>query len=211
MLVDSEDLAWLAWRQVLAPYGVELTAEDEHALTGRTDSDVYRLFAGRVPLDGEEAILDRVGDVLDELFADLTVYDDALDTAEHLAGLGVPLAVASSSRRRRLDRTLSVTGLDRLFPITVAGDEVEDAKPAPDIFLEAARRLGTHPETCFVVEDTPAGVAAGKAAGMTVVAVVRGRYPEEDLQAGRQRQCRPSSPLVSCDSRSQAGQVAWSL
>ncbi len=129
--------------------------------------------------------LDRVGDVLDELFADLTVYDDALDTAEHLAGLGVPLAVASSSRRRRLDRTLSVTGLDRLFPITVAGDEVENAKPAPDIFLEAARRLGTHPETCFVVEDTPAGVAAGRAAGMTVVAVVRGRYTPEDLQAGR--------------------------
>ena len=161
MLVDSEDLAWQAWRQVLAPYGVELTAEDEHALTGRTDSDVYRLVAGRGSLDGEEAILDRVGDVLDELFADLTVYDDALDTAEHLAGLGVPLAVASSSRRRRLDRTLSVTGLDRLFPITVAGDEVEEAKPAPDIFLEAARRLGTHPETCFVVEDTPAGVAAG--------------------------------------------------
>ncbi len=112
-----------------------------------------------------------------------TVYDDALDTAEHLAGLGVPLAVASSSRRRRLDRTLSVTGLDRLFPITVAGDEVEHAKPAPDIFLEAARRLGTHPETCFVVEDTPAGVAAGRAAGMTVVAVLRDRYTPEDLQA----------------------------
>ena len=183
VLVDSEDLAWRAWRQVLGPHGIELTDEDEHGLTGRTDSDVYRLAAGRGSLDGEEATLDRVGSVLDEMFADLTVFDDAVDTAEHLAGLGVPLAVASSSRRRRLDRALSVTGLDRLFPITVAGDEVANAKPAPDIFLEAARRLGTHPETCFVVEDTPAGVAAGKAAGMAVVAVLRGRYPPEDLQA----------------------------
>ncbi len=183
VLVDSEDLAWRAWRQVLATYGIELTNEDEHALTGRTDSDVYRLVAERGSIDGEDATLDRVGDVLDELFADLTVYADALDSAEHLAGLGVPLAVASSSRRRRLDRALSVTGLDRVFPVTVAGDEVAKAKPAPDIFLEAARRLGTHPETCFVAEDTPAGVAAGRAAGMTVVAVLRGRYSREDLEA----------------------------
>jgi beta-phosphoglucomutase-like phosphatase (HAD superfamily) len=186
VLVDSEDLAWRAWREVLAPHGVELTAEDEHGLTGRTESDVYRLVAGRGTLDGEEATLDQVGSVLDELFADLTVFDDAVDTAEHLAGLGVPLAVASSSRRRRLDRALAVTGLDRLFPVTVAGDEVEEAKPAPDIFLEAARRLGTRPETCFVAEDTPSGVAAGRAAGMTVVAVLRGRYPREDL-AGADR------------------------
>ncbi len=181
VLVDSEDLAWRAWREVLAPHGIELTAEDEQGLTGRTDTDVYRLAADRGLHAGEEVTLDRLGEVVDGLFAGLTTFDDAVDTAEHLAGLGVPLAVASSSRRRRLDRALAVTGLDAIFDVTVAGDEVENAKPAPDIFIEAARRLGSHPEICFVVEDTPAGIAAARAAGMTVVAVVRGRYTMEDL------------------------------
>ena len=60
VLVDSEDLAWRAWREVLAPHGIELTAEDEHGLTGRTDSDVYQLVAERGLLDGEAATLDRV-------------------------------------------------------------------------------------------------------------------------------------------------------
>ena len=115
VLVDSEDLAWRAWRQVLAPHGIELTAEDEQGLTGRTDTDVYRLVADRGLHAGEEVTLDRLGEVVDGLFAGLTTFDDAVDTAEHLAGLGVPLAVASSSRRRRLDRALAVTGLDAMF------------------------------------------------------------------------------------------------
>jgi len=85
----------------------------------------------------------------------------------------VPLAVASSSSRRRLAFTLSSTGLDRFFQVVVAGNDVAEGKPAPDIFLEAARRLGFPPEECVAVEDTPAGVEAARRAGMFVVAVQR--------------------------------------
>ena len=69
------------------------------------------------------------------------------------------IAVASSSVRERLDRTLAHAGL--AFEVTIAGDEVEHGKPAPDMFLLAAERLGVPPAACVVVEDSPPGVAAG--------------------------------------------------
>jgi beta-phosphoglucomutase-like phosphatase (HAD superfamily) len=69
------------------------------------------------------------------------------------------------------------------FEFIVGGDEVADGKPAPDLFLAAAAGLTVEPETCFAVEDAPAGIQAARAAGMTVVAVERGQYNVEDLRA----------------------------
>ena len=96
-----------------------------------------------------------------------------------LRARGVPIAVASSSVRERLDRTLAHAGL--AFEVTIAGDEVEHGKPAPDMFLLAAERLALPPEACVVVEDSPPGVAAGLAAGMPTLGVRR--VPEIDLSA----------------------------
>ncbi len=92
------------------------------------------------------------------------------------------MAVASSSPRQRLDRALAATGLRKYFEFTVAGDEVGKGKPAPDLFLAAAAGLEAEPETCFAVEDSPVGIEAARAAGMTVVAVERGQYSSEDLR-----------------------------
>ena len=89
------------------------------------------------------------------------------------------LAVASSSPRERLDRTLARAGL--AFGVTVAGDEVEHGKPAPDMFLAAAARLAVAPERCVVVEDSAPGVAAGVAARMPTLGVQR--TPHADLSA----------------------------
>ena len=93
------------------------------------------------------------------------------------------MAVASSSPRDRLDRSLAATGLREYFEFVVGGDEVEVGKPAPDLFLAAATGLGVEPETCWAVEDAPAGIAAARAAGMTVIAVERGQFGLEDLRA----------------------------
>jgi len=85
----------------------------------------------------------------------------------------VPVAVASSSVRERLDRTLRRVELHDRFAATVAGDEVAHGKPRPDLFLEAAARLGLGAHECVVVEDAAPGVAAGLAAGARVVGVAR--------------------------------------
>ena len=83
------------------------------------------------------------------------------------------VAVASSSPRARLDRTLRRAGLTDAFAVSVAGDEIANGKPAPDMFLAAAERLGVAPGDCVVIEDSPPGVAAGVAAGMRTLAIVR--------------------------------------
>ena len=83
------------------------------------------------------------------------------------------VAVASSSPRERLDRTLARAGLSDAFAVTVAGDEVEHGKPAPDMFLAAAEAIGLAPEDCVVIEDSGPGVAAGLAAGMRTVGIAR--------------------------------------
>ncbi len=90
-----------------------------------------------------------------------------------LAFDGVPLGVASTSRRDRLDLTLGHSGLARYFQATVAGDEVARGKPAPDVYLAAAERLGVRPVDCLAIEDTGLGAAAAVAAGMRVIGVAR--------------------------------------
>ena len=96
-----------------------------------------------------------------------------------------PLGLASSSNRPLIDLVLEVSGLGRFFRATVSSEEVAHGKPAPDVFLEAARRLGVAPERCTVVEDSANGILAGRAAGMRVVAIPNPHFPpgEEALAA----------------------------
>jgi HAD superfamily hydrolase (TIGR01509 family) len=172
-LVDSEPLAGEAWRQMLAPYGYEITREDEANVVGRSYSFTHAYLAERVPgLPDAAATWERMRTVLFALIdTKLEPFADAVKCVADLRVRGIELAVASSSVRERLDRTLARAGLH--FEVSVAGDEVEHGKPAPDMFLVAAERLGIDPARCVVVEDSPPGVAAGRAAGMRTLAVCR--------------------------------------
>jgi beta-phosphoglucomutase-like phosphatase (HAD superfamily) len=91
-----------------------------------------------------------------------------------------PLGLASSSNRPLIEAVLEVTGLAPLFRATVSSEEVERGKPAPDVYLEAARRLAVEPRRCAAVEDSHSGIRAAKAAGMRVVAVPNPSYPPGD-------------------------------
>ena len=96
-----------------------------------------------------------------------------------------PLGLASSSNRPLIDLVLDVSGLAEFFRATVSSEEVPRGKPAPDVFLEAARRLRVAPERTAVVEDSENGILAGRAAGMRVVAIPNLHFPpgEEALAA----------------------------
>ena len=173
-LVDSEPLSRRAWEQALAPYGYEVTDADLAACVGRSYPHTHGHFAERALLPGADAFWPVYsGELFALIDAQLEPFADALGAIAQLKARGVAIAVASSSARERLERTLQRAGLRDAFAATVAGDEVARGKPAPDMFLAAAERLGVAPSACIAVEDSVPGVESGLAAGMAVVAVAR--------------------------------------
>jgi HAD superfamily hydrolase (TIGR01509 family) len=174
-LVDSEPLARRAWERGLAPYGYTIADADYESLIGLPFARTHAFFAERIPgLPPADAFWGQYAGTLFALIdGELEPFPDALDTVRALARRGVRLAVASSSPRARLDRTLAKAGLQDAFEVSVAGDEIEHGKPAPDMFLAAAARLDVAPAACVVIEDSPPGVLAGLAAGMHTVGVAR--------------------------------------
>ncbi len=174
-LVDSEPLAREAWERTLAPHGYAIRDDEYAGLVGLSYPSVHAHFAARVPgIQEPGAFWDDYSATLFELIdSALEPFSDALETLRGLRSRGVAVAVASSSVRERLDRTLQRAGLADAFAVTVAGDEVEQGKPAPEMFLAAAARLGVEPARCAVIEDTGPGIAAGLAAGMRTVGVAR--------------------------------------
>ena len=91
-----------------------------------------------------------------------------------------PCGLASSSNRRLIDLVLELAELAELFRATVSSEEVPRGKPMPDVYLEAARRLGYTPERCAAIEDSHAGIRSAKAAGMRVVAIPNPHYPPDE-------------------------------
>jgi HAD superfamily hydrolase (TIGR01509 family) len=171
-LVDSEPLAGRAWRRTVAPYGYEVTDADLEACMGIPYARTHAYLSERAALPDAATFWPRLREELFGLIdAELVPFADAVAAADELRARGVALAVASSSPRERLDRTLARAGLS--FPVSVAGDEVEHGKPAPDMFLTAAARLGAEAARTVVVEDSNPGVEAGRAAGMPTLGVRR--------------------------------------
>jgi len=107
---------------------------------------------------------------------ELPLVEGAREAVERLATRW-PLAVASSSNRPVIDLVLELSALAPFFRATVSSEEVPRGKPAPDVYREAARRLGAEPARCAAVEDSHNGIVAARAAGMRVVAIPNARYP----------------------------------
>ena len=110
---------------------------------------------------------------------ELPLLPGAVEVVEAVAARW-PLALASSSNRELIDLVLSISGLERLFAATVSSEEVARGKPAPDVYLEAARRLDVPAERCAAVEDSENGILSAKAAGMRVIAIPNPQYPPAD-------------------------------
>jgi HAD superfamily hydrolase (TIGR01509 family) len=109
----------------------------------------------------------------------LPIIDGAVEAVKRLADEW-PLGLASSSNRELIDRALVVSELAPCFRATVSSEEVERGKPSPDVYLEAARRLGVPPERCAAVEDSASGLRSAHAAGMSVIAIPNAAFPPPD-------------------------------
>jgi len=125
------------------------------------------------PADISREVVRRVGE---HYSRHLPLIDGAVDAVQRLAARW-PLALASSANREIIDTVLELTGLKGSFAATVSSEEVPRGKPAPDVYLEAARRLGVDAAAAAAVEDSTNGLLSAKAAGMTVIAIPNREFP----------------------------------
>ena len=180
VLVDSEH-AWAdAKRDLVEETGG--TWKDEAATTmlgmSSTEWSAYLHDDLGVPLDPEE-ISRRVADHMVERYrADLPLLPGAVDAVRRMAGHW-PLGLATSSNREVVEAFLELTGLSDAFATTISTEEVANGKPAPDVYLEATRRLGVTPAEAVAIEDSSNGIRAALAAGMPVIALPNADFPPD--------------------------------
>ena len=193
VLVDSEPIINAAAIQALAEFGVQARPEDFTPFVGAGED---RYVGGVAELHGKKYVLEMKGRTYEcylELLPALgKAFSGARQLAERLPGQGIAIAVASSADRIKVEANLrTVLGVSlSLFGAIVTGEDVTRRKPHPDIFMEAARRLGIPPANCCVIEDAVNGVQAAKAAGMRCVAVTTS-FPANELQAAGADLVRP--------------------
>jgi HAD superfamily hydrolase (TIGR01509 family) len=181
VIVDSEQV----WDEVREAYvretGGTYTDESARDMMGMSSPEWSRYMADslRVPGTPEEINAAIVERMLERYGEEPPLIPGAVEAVRRIAAW-VPLAIASSSNRELIDVVLRVSGLSGDFAATVSSEEVPRGKPSPDVYLEAAHRLGADPARCGAVEDSHNGIRSAKAAGMRVVAVPNPHYPPDD-------------------------------
>jgi HAD superfamily hydrolase (TIGR01509 family) len=173
-LVDSEPNYYEATRKTLAEHGVpDFTWAQHERYVGISTQETLALLKERYGLKApvEELLAEANRRYLALARAATRVYPEMRKFVELLAAEGVPMAVASGSSPEAIEAILAGTGLDASLRTVVSADEVAQGKPAPDVFLKAARRLGAAPADCVVLEDAAPGAAAAHAAGMRCIAI----------------------------------------
>ena len=178
VLLQSEEV-WDAVREdYVRERGGRYDAEVQRAMMGMSAPEwsAYLHAEAGVPDDADTINRDVVERMLEAYRRELPLLPGAAEAVRRTAA-AFPLGLASSSNREIFEAVLELAGLSGCFRATVSSEEVARGKPAPDVYLEAARRLGIEPEACAAVEDSHAGIASAKAAGMRVIAIPNNAYP----------------------------------
>jgi HAD superfamily hydrolase (TIGR01509 family) len=178
VLIDSEQVWDEARRTLAAERGGRWHERASRDMMGMSSPEWSRYMHDVIGLaEPPEVISAEVVGRLEEIYRErLPLLPGAVQAVERLAARW-PLAVASSSNRELIDLVLELSELDRHFRATVSSEEVARGKPAPDVYVEAARRLGVPPARCAAVEDSENGILSAKAAGMRVLAIPNPHYP----------------------------------
>jgi HAD superfamily hydrolase (TIGR01509 family) len=178
VIIDSEEVWEEVRRGYVAEHGREFLPDTQQRLMGMSTPEWARYLAEDV---GVGVPPERVAaDVLDRMAeryrARVPLIPGAVDAVHRIAAR-FPVALASSSARVLIDRVLESAGLTGVFRATLSTEEVPRGKPAPDVFLAAAERLGADPADCAAIEDSSNGLRGAAAAGMAVICVPHGVYP----------------------------------
>ncbi len=178
VLLDSEQLWDEARREVTERHGGTWRAGATAAMQGMSAPEWSRYLHEALGVDLSPTEIDDlvVGALLARYRRGLPLVPGAVEAVRRV-GARWPLALASSSNREVIDMVLDAAGLVGLFGVVVSSEEVPRGKPAPDVYLEAARRLGQAPTACAAVEDSANGIRAALASRLRVVAVPNPHFP----------------------------------
>ncbi len=178
ILADSEPCWDKIDAALLAEYGVTYLGEHHREVLGinyRLAIEFYQRTFGIAA--SAEAMMRRRGEIATEFFAEkIDLFPSARDTLETLKEAGLKLAVGTSSVGSSARPFLQRHNIAKFFDTVVTGEEVEHGKPAPDIYLRVAEKMGVAPDRCLVVEDSLSGIASAKAAKMRVAAIPDSRF-----------------------------------
>jgi HAD superfamily hydrolase (TIGR01509 family) len=173
VLMDSERLAFHAWRQWASLYGGELKESDFSGMIGLTaeDTATYVIERTKASFNMADGCAWTWQWVLDRLREGNQPLPGAVELLSGLTARGYPLAIASNAFTGYIDDALEGLCLSDYFSVRVSVDDVAQGKPAPDVYLSAASRLGCDPRNCLAIEDSRVGLQAATAAGMRVIVV----------------------------------------
>lgn len=188
LMFDSEPHSLASWEAVLAQRGVALDQLTIESILGLRIDATARTLIERYHLpDTGQGLSDAKTDYqIAHLDGNVPPLPGLFELLDEIDRRGLKKAIASSGIRAYVEAVLRVNGLRDRFHVVVTGDDVAHGKPAPDVFLAAARALNVEPPYCLVLEDAPAGVQAAKAGGMQCIAVPNHSVAQLDLsQADR--------------------------
>lgn len=184
-LINSTKADFLAWQKLFSFYGKSLTYEEYIPLLGIKSAQVVKEF---LPVKNDEEIQMALTQKLvffHEYVAENGIYPVPYADVflKQIKQLDIPVALATSSRKAKMEMVMTKVNLVTLFDAIVTGGDVKNGKPAPDIFIKAAEKLGVRPQDCIVFEDASNGVKAAKNAFMKCVAVSSTQSPESLREA----------------------------
>ena len=180
VVIQTEEI----WDEVREAYateqGARYDAEAQRAMMGMSSLEwsAYMNEELGMPVEPVEISAEVVRRMEARYRERLPLIEGAVEAVERLAARW-PLGLASSSNRPLIDAVLELSGLAACFAATVSSEEVERGKPAPDVYLECARRLGVAPTGCAAIEDSHAGIRSAESAGMRVIAIPNPTYPPD--------------------------------
>jgi beta-phosphoglucomutase len=183
VLIDSGDLHYYTWRDVLREQmGMHLTRERFDSTFGADNFNTLTQLMGSPPTAEQLELLAGRKEAVyrDEMHLHVRPIEPSIALVEELHRRGWKQIVATSAPRANVVAMMDVFSFDRWFDSFVCVDDVSNGKPAPDVFLKAAERLGVLPGACVVIEDSRAGVQAAHTAGMACLAITTS-YPAEAL------------------------------
>jgi beta-phosphoglucomutase family hydrolase len=173
VIVDSEPLHLVAYQEFFSKFNIHYTEEHNREFLGCKDVAMAQILIDRLSLpETPESMVKAKESILMRLLKEEAVARPGLtyilDAAKNA---GLPLAIASSATLPTINLVVDRLNIRSYFQTLTSGDEVANGKPAPDVFLLAAKRLGVEPQRCLVIEDTYNGIRAAKAAGMMCIAI----------------------------------------
>ena len=196
-LHDTETVFHAAWRKAAAIWNVpdiETTLAD---CTGRNMAGIETYWCAKYKTPSYAEFFEARHRFFEEMTADgIPVKEGAMELLTYLRDRGYKIALATSTRRSGAEQHLRDTGMDSFFDVVMTGSDVENGKPAPDIFLRAAEGLGVDPQNCVGVEDSFNGIRGLYAAGMKPVMVPDITLPTPEIQRMLWAQCRRLTDLI---------------